>query len=213
MQRNDFQELGRRAGRRSVSMVTAAAVLTLMVGCVRPPSESVFRVVDHQKPGVIKRYRESFGVGWYKLDDHGNLDLILQRTGGSETGSEPSLEQFVHVRSIWRSVPGQTIAHETQINGTITYYLLSGRVGSAYDGAGSVFFWKKKDGTLFGTVEHALVRPTRRLGDDRPLFVQAELSGEFVALPDSRRVVELLNRMNGLFGLPPSFQPPVASTH
>ena len=190
-----------------------AITLLAVAGCAPVSSVSVVQLVDHRQAGKTERFRESFKEAWYRLDNHGNIDLVLRRSGGPRDGLDGSLTQLVHIRSIWRPIPGRTVADRTQINGTITYYILSGRVGSAYDGAGSVFYWKKKDGTLFGTVDRALVRPTRRLGDYQPLFVQAELSGEFVALPDSRRVVELLNKMNGLFGLPPSFQPPAGSTH
>ena len=184
-------------------LLLMSAIAVTPFGCTRRPQVSAFRIVDYLASGETTRYRESFSEAWYTLDSHGNVDLVLRRTGG-ETGSGQPLTQLVHIHSVWRPVPGRTITGRTQINGTVTYYLLSGRVGTAYDGAGSVFFTKNKDGKLYGTLEWAIVSPTRRLGAESPLFTRAELTGEFVAESDPRRVIQLTNEMNRLFGPAPA---------
>lgn len=179
-----------------------------MCGCAPRSTVSVVRLVDHREAGKTERFRESFHEAWYRLDDHGNIDLVLRRPGRPRDGMDGSLTQLIHIRSIWRPIPGRTVADRTQINGTITYYIVSGRSGTAYDGAGSVFFKRMRGGRLIGAIEHAKLRPTRHLVSSSPLFARAEISGEFTAVHDPRRVIQLVNEMNALFGPPPpTFHP------
>lgn len=175
-------------------------------GCTKSANVSVIRIIDHRHPGATERFRESFQEAWYDLDEHGNVDIVLRRSARPHEDTHSPLDQVVHIRSVWRSIPGRTPAQRTQINGTITYYLVSGRTGTAYDGAGSVFF-REKRGRLVGAIELAKLRPTRHLVSSSPLFARAEISGEFTALRNRRRVVQLVNEMNQLFGPAPPFQP------
>ena len=181
-------------------------------GCAPRSTVSVVRLVDHYKPGKTERFHESFQEAWYKFDDHGNIDLVLRRSGRARGGIDGSLTQLVHIRSIWHPIPGRTVADRTQINGTITYYLVSGRTGTAYDGAGSVFFERERDGRLTGAIEHAKLHQTRHLASSSPLFTRAEISGEFTAIEDPRRVIQLVHEMNRLFGPAPAYQPRVIPT-
>lgn len=192
--------------RSSRYFVAIALAMLATCGCARNPGVSVIRLVDHREPGKTERFRESFSEAWYRIDDHGNIDLVLRRSGGRHNGDDASLTQLVHVRTIWRPVPGRTVSNRTQINATITYFLVSGRTGTAYDGAGSVFFRKKRDGRLVGAIEHAQLNQTRRLASSSPLFARAEVSGEFTAIEDPQRVIRLVNEMNQLFG-PPAHWP------
>ena len=194
-----------RLARREAGIVSGIAFAVLAAGgCAQRPVVSVIRLVDHREPGSTERLRESFQEAWYNLDRHGNVDLVLRRS--SRPGVENALTQLVHIRSVWRPIPGRTVTHRTQINGTITYYLVSGRTGTAYDGAGSVFFKEKRGGRLIGAIELAKLRPTRHLASSSPPFARAEISGEFVAVHDPRRVIQLVNEMNRLFGPPPLYQ-------
>ena len=181
-------------------------------GCTKVSTVSVIRVVDHREGGASERFIESFNEAWYDLDEHGNVDLVLRRSARPHEGTNSPLNQIVHIRSVWRSVPGRTPSQRTQINGTITYYLVSGRTGTAYDGAGSIFF-KEKRGRLIGAIELAKLRPTRHLISSSPLFARAEVSGEFTAVRDRRRVVQLVNDMNRLFGPAPAYRPAMRSPH
>ena len=139
------------------------------------------------------------------LDEHGNVDLVLRRSTAGQTNTNRVITQVVHIRSFWRSIPGETVAHRTQINGLITYCIISGRGGATFEGAGSVFFKQKRRGnTLSGTLDLASLQPKRQLVSDSPVFKRAELTGTFRATHDPRRVVRIINDMNRLFGpLPP----------
>ncbi len=197
-----------RLARREARIVVGIALAVFAAGgCAQRPVVSVIRLVDHRAPGSTERFRETFQEAWYNLDRHGNVDLVLRRLSHPGAGAESTLTQLVHIRSVWRPIPGRTVTHRTQINGTITYYLVSGRTGTAYDGAGSIFFKEKRGGRLIGAIEHAKLRPTRHLASSSPLFARAEISGEFAAVHDPRRVIQLVNEMNRLFGPPPAYQP------
>jgi hypothetical protein len=178
---------------------------TALLGCaVRP---STFEIVDYRDPGDAKRYQESFDEAYYDLDNHGNVNIVLRRSGAGEGGGagESDVAQVIRIRSVWRPVPGRTVSHATQINATVSYFIASGRVGDAFEGAGSVFFSQGRGkNTLTGTLDHAVLRPKRQLAPGEPLFARAELSGEFRAIRDRRQVVRIINETDRRFGpLPP----------
>ena len=180
-------------------------VLASLSGCaVRP---STFEIVDYRDPGDAKRYQESFDEAYYDLDNHGNVNLVLRRSGAGEGdgAGESDVTQVIRIRSVWRPVPGRTVSHATQINATVSYFIASGRVGDAFEGAGSVFFSQDRGkDTLTGTLDHAVLRPKRQLAPGEPLFARAELSGEFRAARDRRQVVRIMNETDRRFGpMPP----------
>jgi len=172
------------------------------LGCaVRP---SAFEIVDYREPGDAKRYRETFDEAYYDLDQHGNVNIVLRRSGGRSAG-ESEVTQIIRIRSVWRPVPGKTGSHATQINATVSYYIVGGRVGDTFEGAGSVFFTQNRGkNILTGSLDRAVLRPKRQLATGEPLFARAELSGEFRAARDRRQVVRIINEADRLFGPLPS---------
>ncbi len=166
---------------------------------------STFEITDYRDPDGAKRYRETFDEAYYALDDHGNVDVILRRATPSKSDPINEIVQVIHIHTVWRSIPGDTVAHRTQINGTVSYHIISGRVGATFEGAGSVFFSEQqRTRTLTGTLDLARLHPKRRLVADSHLFKLAELAGEFRAEHNPRRVVRIINELNRLFGpLPP----------
>lgn len=162
---------------------------------------STFQITDYRELGEAKRYRETFDEAYYTLDKDGNLDLVLRRLEPSESDPKHIITQVIHIRSVWRCIPGETVTHRTQINGTVSYHIISGRVGASFDGAGSLFFRRdKRTETVTGTLELASLHPRRGLAGGADLFRQAELSGQFHARRDPRRVVRIINEMNRFFG-------------
>ena len=95
------------------------------------------------------------------------------------------------------------MAERTQINATVSYSIVSGQIGAQFEGAGSVFIKENRAGdTLEGALELALLKPKHRLGGG-DIFTLAELSGEFRAIRNRRRVVRIVNDTNRLFRGPP----------
>ncbi len=169
------------------------------------PPATVFEVADHRDPSNTRRYEETFDEGYYDMDNHGNVNIVL-RQSASAGGEGPSdFTQVVHIRSVWRPIPGRTVAHRTQINAVVSYYLRGGQVGDTLEGAGAVFFNPgKKDKVLKGTLDDSVLRFKRQLAPGEPLFPHVKLSGRFAAVRDRRQVVRIVNDLDRAFGpLPP----------
>ncbi|MEK7730720.1 MAG: hypothetical protein AAB363_02575, partial [Planctomycetota bacterium] len=178
-------------------------VLAMPLGCSVHPA--AFEIVDYRDPGDAKRYRETFDEAYYDLDNQGNVNIVLRRSSGRSGAGESDVTQIVRIRSVWRPVPGKTGSHATQINATVSYYIVGGRIGDTFEGAGSVFFTQNRGkDTLSGSLDRAVLRPKRQLSPGEPLFARAELSGEFRAARDRRQVVRIMNEADRLFGPLPS---------
>lgn len=187
----------------SIIHLLCAFVFALPLGCsIRP---STFEIVDYRESGNAKHYRETFDEAFYDLDQQGNVNIVIRRAGHRRGAGESDVDQVVRIRSVWRSVPGRTGSHATQINATVSYYIVGGRIGDTFEGAGSVFFTQnRRKNTLTGSLDHAVLRPKRQLSSGEPIFASAELSGEFRATRDRRQVVRIMNEADRLFGpLPP----------
>ena len=180
-------------------VTTLTTLLLFTSGCVT--RTSTFQIVDYRKPGDAARYQEAFDEAYYNLDGEGNMDIVLRRIEPTRAGRTSDLTQVIHLRTVWRSIPGRTVAERTQINGTVSYLIVHGRTGAAFEGAGSVFFREDRGkDTLRGSLDQAILKPTRSLPEGGHLFHRAELSGEFRAVRDRRKVVRIINDMNRLFG-------------
>ncbi len=168
------------------------AVWFFAAGCAVP--QNTFVIVDHRTTGTNQRYRETFDEAYYDIDARGSLDLVLRRAGGEGGSDGRTVEQVIHVATVWRSIPGETVAHESQINGTISYYMISGRNGASFEGAGSVFFKENRDKIrLSGSIDLAMLRPGPKFGEAAGLFERAELRGTFHAVRDPRRTIRLVH--------------------
>ena len=180
--------------------------LCLVSGCSTAACR--FEIVDHRAGDGDRRYTETFDEAYYDLDGRGNVDIVLRRRQASEAEPADSITQVIHIRSVWRPIPGQTVAGKTQINGCVSYIIVGGRSGATFEGAGSVFFSENEaKGTLTGTLDQASLRPVRRLAGGSSLFERAELSGAFQAHRDKRNTARIINEMNRLFGPLPTYRP------
>jgi len=183
-------------------LLLVAVSLAASAGCsVR---QSRLEIIDFAYDGSSTRLSESFDEAYYDVDRTGNLDLILRRVDTGRAANKVGLTQVVHIRSLWRSIPGETIADDGQINATVTYALVGPSAGHAYDGAGSVFFTNKRGlASLAGSLGHAIVKPSRSVSSNAPLFTRAEISGSFHAVRDPRQVQRIKNDLRRQFGSPP----------
>ncbi len=194
----------------STRSLGVGVALTLAVGgCSTRTAE--FTIVDYRESGPTKQYQESFEEAYYSIDELDNVDIVLRRTEPSITDADQEITQIIHLRTMWHSIPGSTVADRTQINGKVLYGVVSGPIGATFEGGGSVFFkHNPQQDTLNGTLESALLKPTRRLTSSSDFFKRAELSGEFHAVRDRRRVVRIIHDIDRIFGpLPPVTQRPV----
>ena len=189
---------GRHTSRHPWTL-SVGVVFAILPGCAA--SFSTFNIVDFRDAANANRYRETFNEGFYDLDDQGNLRLVLRRNRPAKTADETDIVQVISIQSVWRSIPGETVADKNQINAKVCYSILGGGQGSTFEGAGSVFYKRKRLGdAITGTLDRAVLRPGRALRDGKALFLRAELSGRFRAVRDPRQVVRIINEVERLFG-------------
>lgn len=183
---------------RCMSSASWLALLIPLTGCA--VQTSTFEIVDYRADGEAKSYHQTFDEAYYAVDDGGTVSIVLQRSTPSQSNPGSDVRQVIHLRSVWRCVPGETVSHRTQINGTVSYHLITGQIGATFEGAGSLFFSEdRKKHILTGSLDLATLKPTRRLAASHDLFRKAELKGQFHAVRDPRRVRRIVNDMNRLF--------------
>ncbi len=197
-----------RRCRAGVRLAVALLCLCVIVSTGCSTHASRFKVVDHRRSGPPREYREVFDEAYYYVDAYDNAEIVLRRSEPSEADPDQTITQVIHIRSVWRSIPGVTVAHTSQINATVSYFIISGHLGAAFEGAGSVFFDENEHkGTLAGSLDLALLSPTRHLSSAGAIFERAELKGEFRAKRNRRRVDRVVHEMNRLFGPPLPYHP------
>lgn len=175
--------------------------MALLTACASDPNR--FNIVDVRQDGLRRTYTESFEEGYFRINDTGTIDVILRRMEPS-AAPDDQVTQLVHLHGVWRSIPGRTVAESTQVNGTVVYAVEIGRSGSTYEGGGSIFFTMHDDGEeVRGSLDRALLRPTRRLAASADVFEYVELRGAFRARRDDRQTVRMLNEIDRRFRTTP----------
>ena len=125
---------------------------------------------------------------------------MLRTASSLETAPEDKIVQLVKIETFWRSVPGRTVAHRTQLNATVTYCVISPAIVAGYEGAGSLFLAKnKKSKELSGELELARLKPTQVIIGGDPVFTRSEVQATFRAIHDPRKVTGLVNQMDRMF--------------
>ncbi len=186
---------------REVAWRIVWSVIAMSVVCGCAGSGSVFEIVDYRPDAPPNRYREVFSEAFYAFDGSGNVQVVLRRSQPSAEQPHLEITQIIHLRTVWRPIPGETVAERTQINGTVTYCIMSGNLGATFEGAGSIFFsHNQRNDVLEGSLDLAMLGPTRQLTSTSDFFDKAELSGRFTARRDGRRVTRIVNDINRRFG-------------
>lgn len=171
-------------------MTRTLPLVALLSGCVSDYGQ--IEIVERPNAIETRRYKETFDEAYYDIDRMGNLRLALRKhRSASLEGQE--LTQTIVVESVWRSIPGVSVMHPTQINGTVRYELAGRAISQHLIGAGSVFMFEndarnRLDGSFSNVT---LVSPTPAEGDG---FLQrVELSGKFSARRDPHQALRLVN--------------------
>ncbi len=186
---------------RRVKPAARLLPLLLLAATACAARTSTFEIVDYREPGEVRRFHETFDESFYAIDGQGNVDIVLIRSKPSRSIPPHTVTQVIHIRTVWRSIPGATVAHATQINGKINYHIVSGSRGATFEGAGSVFYkLNRQADRLTGRLDLAILRPKHRLAAGSALFKRAELTGKFHARLNPRRTIRIINEMACKFG-------------
>ncbi len=183
---------------RPSQFLTMMCIFVAQAGCA--PTTSRFFVKDYRVGGESKSYTETFDEAYYRMLADGNVEIVLRRTAPGVDNPAEVITQVIHLRSLWRSIPGTTVAESSQINSAVCYMIEIGGSGATFEGTGSLFFNESKDGqTLTGSLDYALLKPTRRIGHGPAVFTRAELRGTFTAQNDPRRTIRGINQIERTF--------------
>ncbi len=194
--------LGPRVQRRTSwawsSRVLVVSILGWTAGCATAPA--AIEVIDHRHTGEVKRYRESFDEAFFGVDAAGNVELVLRRNQPS-VGDTPQITQIVVIRAVWKCIPGTTIANRSQINGSVSYAVMSGRAGTVFEGAGSFICATSRNGdVLKGLIDGVPLQHGRSFGGGETIFERAVVSGEFRARRAPQRTRQIINDLDRLMG-------------
>ena len=181
--------------------LSAGWLVGVATGCASPGA--TVRLLDYSGSGTPQPYVENFPEAYYALDPQGNVDLILRRAE-EPSGGEGEVVQLVHLRSVWRSIPGRTVADATQINAAVRYEITTAGEVLRLEGAGSVFFYKSGEGAeLVGSVDEAFLKADGQAHAAELPFGRVKLSARFRAQCDPRRVKRWMNELDRSFPAPP----------
>ena len=189
-------------------LILAAGVLTFCAlgpGCHRTTR---FEITDYHGKGEPNRYFQDFEECYYDLDAMGNVDIVARHTDLLTTDPDDATTQIVRLHGIWQAVPGTTRAESTQLNTTVSYWIMGESGGVGFEGGGFIVFTEDARGNvLTGELELSALQPTRQVGNPPVPFAQAELIGRFSATRDKRRVIRVVNEMKRFFGPAPRYEP------
>jgi len=167
----------------------------LLTGCVAPGN--AVEVHDRGASNVEVRYAEAFEEGYFHTDADGTVDIVLRDRAPSRLHPNDDIRQLLHIRTLWRSIPGDTIAESAQVNARVSYVLRGREMKECYTGGGSVFFKKHRRGSVLrGSLDRALLRPIGPVTGNEPLFVAPTLRGSFRVVRDARRTTEIINEID-----------------
>lgn len=184
--------------RKSALSIYLSCVLAVVVaGCATPGA--ILDIVDDGPSGAPTRYRQVFEDAFFDFDANRTVNIVLQSRSTDIRDPDSTIKQTVHIRSVWESTPGDTIAEKTQINATVLYVLQSGGLVACYEGGGALIFEVNKKGDeIKGTLELARLRPTQDGVAGETLFRRPVVDGKFRAVRNRRRVARVVNETNRL---------------
>ena len=190
---------------RTFGPAMAAVVVFVGAGCGEKITR--FEITNYRTAGETEFFHETFDECFFAKGPDGNVDVVARRRIPAD-GENERLTQLVHLRTVFRAVPGTTPADQTMINGIVAYAIVGEHGGVCFEGAGFVSCADRKDGALLvGELEQAKLRAHRRRGRVGEIFEAAVLAGPFRATRDRKRVISLLNELSSFFGPHPHYQP------
>lgn len=183
----------------------------------KPDHIEVLSFRNAEKP---ETFVENFPPGYFRMNSEKAYEIVLEleprllevpphEDDTSDATSQPAppdlvwTSQLLHIRILWKPIPGKTYAESTQTNAAIVYCLVNGDNTISYEGAGFVFFKLSRDGDeMEGRIESSSLRPTRFGREPVDLFGPCRISGTFKAAEGSRKVANVRQRLRRLLGKP-----------
>ena len=179
-------------------------VATLLVGCAhKTPQLKVY-------PSEGLPFTQRFPRGFLSINELGDSEIVLISEGTENQHRQQgkilyptnvgSVKQIVHIRILWKPLPGTRADQPTATNATINWYVRSNLPGEEndkldYSGAGFVAVYPNKRGAHI-VIKNANLALRQRSGEIQDPFNKPYISGSFDVLRNDGVVRDVLAQLN-----------------
>ncbi len=178
--------------------VMLAGLLAGLAGCSSQSTR--IHLTTYDETGREQHHYADFNRVAFLINPSGLIELGMRVEQPSKLDPTQTITQLIHVKEVWKPVPGRTAVERTQINVQIRYAILTPPTGVRYDGAGFVFAKVKKDSTtISGEIESGRLAPSYRMAEAALPFGVARFSGPFRAVENPGEVIEIARQLDLLF--------------
>ncbi|HPD30841.1 MAG TPA: hypothetical protein PLL20_12655 [Phycisphaerae bacterium] len=178
--------------------VMLAGLLAGLAGCSSQSTR--IHLTTYDETGREQHHYADFNRVAFLINPSGLLELGMRVEQPSKLDPTQTITQLVHIKEVWKPVPGRTAVERTQINVQVRYGILTPPTGVRYDGAGFLYArFKEGSTTISGEIESGRLAPSYRMADAMLPFGVARISGPFRAVKNPGEVIEIARQLDLLF--------------
>jgi hypothetical protein len=170
---------------------------TALAGCSTHPTRLQFSTFDGENH--CEQAYTYMSTGSYRKLPGGLIELVCRAERASTIDPTQTITQIVHLKTFWDPRPGTTFVESTQIDGDLSYAVLTPPTGVRYDGSGFLTYKLKKNGDLEGKIESGTLSPRFSMGDAAIPFTNARLEGDVYARENPADVVNTIQSIDAQF--------------
>jgi hypothetical protein len=175
-----------------------ASLLAGLAGCSSQSTR--IHLTTYDEAGREQHHYADFNRVAFLVNPSGLLELGMRVEQPSKLDPTQTITQLIHIKEVWKPVPGHTAVERTQINVQIRYAILTPPTGVRYDGAGFLYAkYKEGSTTISGEIESGRLAPSYRMADAVLPFGVARFSGPFRAVQNPGEVIEIARQLDLLF--------------
>ncbi|MGQ9649446.1 MAG: hypothetical protein ACUVXJ_05005 [Phycisphaerae bacterium] len=181
-----------------VIFVGLLAGLAGLAGCSSQSTR--IHLTTYDEAGREQHHYADFNRAAFLVNPSGLVELGMRVEQPSKLDPTQTITQLVHIKEVWKPVPGRTAVERTQINVQVRYAILTPPTGVRYDGAGFLYAkFKEGSTTISGEIESGRLAPSYRMAEAVLPFGVARISGTFRAVKNPGEVIEIARQLDLLF--------------
>ena len=178
--------------------IVLTGLLAALAGCSSQATRLYLTTYD--EAGREQHHYADFNRVAFLVNPSGLVELGMRVEQPSKTDPTQTITQLIHIKEVWKPVPGRTAVEKTQMNVEMRYAILTPPTGVRYDGAGFVYAKIAKDAkTVTGQIESGRLAPAYRMADATLPFGPARFTGTFRAVNNPGEVIEIARQLDVLF--------------
>lgn len=178
--------------------ITLVMLLAGLAGCSSEATR--LHLTTYDETGREQHHYADFSRVAFLVNPSGLLELGMRVEQPSKMDPTQTITQLIHLKEVWKPLPGRTAVEKTQINVQVQYAILTPPTGVRYDGAGFVFAKIAKDAkTVTGQIESGRLSPSYLMANAAMPFGPARFTGTFRAVNNPGEVMEISRQLDLLF--------------